>query len=438
MLSSLAVKKIVTEARPIIERQLNDALKLAGMREVVAKAGGDWGQLKALIKAQIQDENDDAGDRKHVKKILDKAGYATAYADMLGLNMNEKNFSERTEPDRDERRRQRFSESMEDTKEFSAEAVADGLISPEAHAETVRLSDALATKFGNGPLPPHDETTGEVFEDDTQESQDGAAALTSPPAVSTPSLTGMEGDIGRSPIHEPEAPKPLPDVADDFAAAIAQPVEAKTFVQEALTNASGVMQDECAIHLPTNSEPEPETARQPEPSVTGADADVAAPSSGEQSGMAGQGKPESDRLKSEPLLSAPAPGVVYYETCPPVGVIHHEFDKCFPQIFGLRLQVIAKDIEANGVREPIVKIGDYILDGWARYCSARDLEIEYPVMQYDGTDPLADCIRWNLQGSRMLTMAERKTVATKLAKLPGNEGRANEIAELFGIEMAVA
>ena len=91
MLTSTQLKQVTAEARPIIERQLDDALKLAGLRDVVAAAGGDWSQLKALIKAQIKDE--EAGDGKHVRKILEKADYAMAYADMLGLNMNEDNFS---------------------------------------------------------------------------------------------------------------------------------------------------------------------------------------------------------------------------------------------------------------------------------------------------------------------------------------------------------
>lgn len=46
------------------------------------------------------------------------------------------------EPSREERRKQRFSESMEDAKALSAEAAALGLIDPAAHAETARLSDA--------------------------------------------------------------------------------------------------------------------------------------------------------------------------------------------------------------------------------------------------------------------------------------------------------
>jgi len=95
MLTSAQLKHVVAEARPLIEKQLDLAEMIAGLRDVVTAAGGDWGQLKALIKAQIQDERDEAGDGKRVRKILDKADFASAYADMLGLaggNLNEENF----------------------------------------------------------------------------------------------------------------------------------------------------------------------------------------------------------------------------------------------------------------------------------------------------------------------------------------------------------
>ena len=98
MLSSNQLKEIVSEVRPIIERQLDDAERIAGIRDMVAANGGDWSALKALIKAQIQDERDDAGDGKRVRKILDKAEFSAGYADMLGWsNMNEQNFSEAAE-----------------------------------------------------------------------------------------------------------------------------------------------------------------------------------------------------------------------------------------------------------------------------------------------------------------------------------------------------
>lgn len=94
MITSTQLKQITAEARPIIERQLDDALKLAALRDVVAAAGGDWSQLKALLKAQIQDE--EAGEDKRVRKVLEKAEYAAAYADMLGIggNLNDGNISD--------------------------------------------------------------------------------------------------------------------------------------------------------------------------------------------------------------------------------------------------------------------------------------------------------------------------------------------------------
>lgn len=92
MLSSTKLKEIVAEARPVIERMLDDAELIKGLREVVTANGGEWSSLKALIKAQIEDERDEAGDGKRVRKILEKADFSAAYADMLGLNMNEENF----------------------------------------------------------------------------------------------------------------------------------------------------------------------------------------------------------------------------------------------------------------------------------------------------------------------------------------------------------
>lgn len=94
MASSSDLKAIYTEAYPLIEQQLDLADLIAGLREKATAIGLDWSQIKALLKAQIQDERDETGGRKRVRKIIDKAEHASAYADMLGLaNMNEKYFS---------------------------------------------------------------------------------------------------------------------------------------------------------------------------------------------------------------------------------------------------------------------------------------------------------------------------------------------------------
>ena len=92
MISSQALKAIVTELRPVIERQLADAELITAMREAVTAQGGDWSAIKALVKAQCQDDLDDAGDGKRVRKVIEKSAFTTEYADMLGLSLNEENY----------------------------------------------------------------------------------------------------------------------------------------------------------------------------------------------------------------------------------------------------------------------------------------------------------------------------------------------------------
>lgn len=92
MLSSASLKNIRAEARAIIERQLADAVLLAALRDTFTAQGGDWGALKALIKAEIQDEQEEGGERKKLRKVIDRASVTGEYADLLGLNMNEENY----------------------------------------------------------------------------------------------------------------------------------------------------------------------------------------------------------------------------------------------------------------------------------------------------------------------------------------------------------
>lgn len=100
MITSKLLKDVYAEARPIVERHLDDAELLAGFREVIAAQGGDWSSLKALITAEVRDQRDEAGGNKRVRKILDKADYSEAYADMLGLaNMNDGKYSAETPHD---------------------------------------------------------------------------------------------------------------------------------------------------------------------------------------------------------------------------------------------------------------------------------------------------------------------------------------------------
>lgn len=107
------------------------------------------------------------------------------------------------------------------------------------------------------------------------------------------------------------------------------------------------------------------------------------------------------------------PGVVTWEVAPPEGVERHQYSMAFGTL-GQDIAVIEDDMK-NACSAPIVKIGRVILDGWARYMAARDIGIEYPVRQYDGTDPLIDCIKWNFEG-RLLTSEQKFRIAQAFAK----------------------
>lgn len=82
------LKKIVTVARPLIEQAADLGEELAAVRDAATEKGIDWSQLKSLLKASVLDERE--GCSKRVDRLLEKADFATAYADMLGFGkMNE-------------------------------------------------------------------------------------------------------------------------------------------------------------------------------------------------------------------------------------------------------------------------------------------------------------------------------------------------------------
>lgn len=83
------LQQFKTEARPVIERMLADAEVITAMREAFTAQGGDWGSLKALIKAEVQDDQSDTGERKKLRKVIDRSATTVEYADLL--NMNEEN-----------------------------------------------------------------------------------------------------------------------------------------------------------------------------------------------------------------------------------------------------------------------------------------------------------------------------------------------------------
>jgi hypothetical protein len=88
------LRQIREDARPYIEQALDLAEVFTGFRKLASENGLDWGVIKAPIKAEVQDERE-GGDEK-VTRIIDRADFASTYADMLGLGsakMNEKKIT---------------------------------------------------------------------------------------------------------------------------------------------------------------------------------------------------------------------------------------------------------------------------------------------------------------------------------------------------------
>ena len=107
--------------------------------------------------------------------------------------------------------------------------------------------------------------------------------------------------------------------------------------------------------------------------------------------------------------------------CPESPVRFHEYANLFPMMQGEELDILREDVRRNGVREPVVMLGDAILDGRNRYVCARDLGMAYPVREFDGDDPLAFVVSANLV-RRHLSESQRASIAARIANM--DHGRA--------------
>lgn len=160
-----------------------------------------------------------------------------------------------------------------------------------------------------------------------------------------------------------------------------------------------------------NDEPSSEVGPQAEASPVGTETETLA---GREARLEGEGA----SVTLPPKYAEP--GVVVWEHTPPEPVRRHPYSAAFGDL-GQDLIVIDDDI-AGAKSEPIVRIGNEILDGWARYNVARGMiggsgmSTEYPVVQYAGTDPLIDCIKWNVAG-RVLSPKDKQTIVSRLSAI---------------------
>lgn len=102
----------------------------------------------------------------------------------------------------------------------------------------------------------------------------------------------------------------------------------------------------------------------------------------------------------------------------------HEYANLFPMLDAPAQDALRADIQAHGVREPVIQFEGRILDGRNRYMAARDLGLEFPVAEFEGTqdEALAYVLSTNLH-RRHLTESQRAAVAAKMANMKrGGDG----------------
>lgn len=142
-------------------------------------------------------------------------------------------------------------------------------------------------------------------------------------------------------------------------------------------------------------------------------------------------EPAADDASSD--VSFAVPGSIRTERVPAVGVVWHDYLRCFPEYWSKQLADFTEEVRANGITTPILMQGNIVIDGRARYNAARHLGLEYQVEEYAGDDPLRDIINLNM-ASRSLNLVERQNVAKKLIKLVPD--RADEIGELLDLNQS--
>jgi ParB-like chromosome segregation protein Spo0J len=131
-------------------------------------------------------------------------------------------------------------------------------------------------------------------------------------------------------------------------------------------------------------------------------------------------------IKTRPEAEAVVPKL---ERTPPVGVRWHEYADIFPWMEGQAFRELVEDVRKNGVMEPIVFMGEFILDGRNRYMAAREIGCEYPRVEYEGDDPLGFVISKNAR-RRDLTPSQRAAIALTLEKELAKAAKVRQAANL--------
>jgi hypothetical protein len=102
----------------------------------------------------------------------------------------------------------------------------------------------------------------------------------------------------------------------------------------------------------------------------------------------------------------------------------HEYSDLFPLLPAADIRILADDIKARGLQQPIVLFEAKILDGRHRYEACRIAKVAPRFSVYSGKDPVGFVLTSNLH-RRHLDQAQRAMVAAKLATV--RQGERNDV-----------
>ena len=112
-----------------------------------------------------------------------------------------------------------------------------------------------------------------------------------------------------------------------------------------------------------------------------------------------------------------------------VELTSHELANPIPPMGGEEFAQLVADIKVNGLRLPIVLMGNKILDGRNRYRACKEAGVAVRTEQYDGTEPLEFVLSANLH-RRHLNESQRAMIAARLANMPAHRSLRDKSANL--------
>ena len=92
------LQELLDAYEPVLDREFDVKDATKGLRDLATKKGIDWSAFKAVAKARKQDERDaeEGKEGGRLDKIIERADFAQAYANMLGFTEDEREKENRS------------------------------------------------------------------------------------------------------------------------------------------------------------------------------------------------------------------------------------------------------------------------------------------------------------------------------------------------------